>query len=305
MATQTTYYEFNKPAGTDLVNPLVDTNPNWDIADISLHELNTRSFANCTEVVSLGVHAISRLNTYTKFLKWIATANFTAGDTFTVDGNVVAAATPSGEALATGAYVTGAIVIACLNADDSAMTIFVTGTNVATDSAKLGGELPSYYAKQSDMTSAQTDIGNIQALDGNTSIADIGDGTLTGGLAAVKSALPNLNGCIKWDKLYDKDVDTAGSFRKGISNFDYLLILAYCNSQRQSCIIPAIIGAKANMISFAPNTLGTQTTAQLMTYAAFMNLIPQTDTTFTVDHASNNGSYGYLVMEIYGIKIVN
>ena len=189
MATQTTYYEFNKPQGTDLVNPLVDTNPNWDIADTALHELNERSFANATEIVSLGVHAISRINQYTKFIKWIATANYTAGETFTVDGNVVAATTPAGASLATGAYVTGSVVIACLNADDSAMTIFVSGTNVATDSERLGGELPSYYATASDMSAAQTDIGNIQALDGNTSIASIGDGTLTGAVSALDSAL--------------------------------------------------------------------------------------------------------------------
>lgn len=192
MATQTTYYEFNKPAGSDLVNPLTDTFPNWDIADAALHELNERSFANATETVVLGVHAISRLNGYTKFIKWIATANFAAGDTFTVDGNVVAASTPSGALLATGAYVTGSVVIACLNADDSAMTIFVSGTNVATDSERLGGELPAYYATASDMSSAQTDIGNIQALNGTTSIVGIGDGTLTGAVSRINTDLADL-----------------------------------------------------------------------------------------------------------------
>ena len=182
MATQTTYLELNKPQGTDLVNPLVDTNPNWDIIDASFHEMDERSFANCTEVVTLGVHAISRLNTYTKFLKWIATANYTAGETFTVDGNLIAATTPAGAALATNAYVTGSVVIACLNADDSAMTIFVSGTNVATDSERLGGELPSYYATASDLGDAQTDITNLENLAGNTSIVGIGDGTLTGAI---------------------------------------------------------------------------------------------------------------------------
>jgi hypothetical protein len=183
MATQTTYYNFNKPAGTDLVNPLVDTNPNWDALDADLHEFNERSIANCTEVVSLGVHAISRLDTTAKFLKWIATANFTAGDTFVVDGNAVAAATPAGAALATDAYVSGSVVLACLNSDNTAMTIFVSGTNVASDSARLGGELPSYYATDSDMTAAETDIGNLQALVGNTSIVGIGDGTCTGAIS--------------------------------------------------------------------------------------------------------------------------
>ena len=192
MATQTEYYELNKPAGTDLVNPLVDTNPNWDKLDASLHELNTRSIANATEVVALGVHAISRLNTYTKFIRWIATANFNAGDTFTVDGNVVAASTPAGATLETNAYVTGAVVLACLNADDSAMTIFVAGTTVASDSLKLGGELPSYYATAAALGSAETDIDNIQALNGTTSIASIGDGTLTGAVSAINNMLTDV-----------------------------------------------------------------------------------------------------------------
>lgn len=188
--TQTTYYEFNKPEGTDLVNPLVDTNPNWDALDADLHEFNERSIANCTEVVSLGVHTISRIDTTAKFLKWIATANFTAGDTFTVDGLVVAASTPAGATLQTNAYVSGSVVLACLNADNSAMTIFVSGTTVADDSNRLGGELPTYYGKASDVGDNATDITNLQNQVGNTSIVGIGDGTCTGAIDALNKDIP-------------------------------------------------------------------------------------------------------------------
>lgn len=192
MSTTTTYYEFIKPEGTDLVNPLVDTNPNWDALDADLHEFNERSIANCTEIVTLGVHAISRLDTTAKFLKWIATANFTAGETFTVDGLAVAASTPAGASLATGAYVTGSVVLACLNADNTAMTVFVSGTTVASDAERLGGELPAYYAKQSDMTTAESNITNLQNKMGNTSIVGIGDGTATGAISAINADLTEL-----------------------------------------------------------------------------------------------------------------
>lgn len=194
MSTTTTYYEFIKPEGTDLVNPLVDTNPNWDALDADLHEFNERSIANCTEIVTLGVHAISRLDTTSKFLKWIATANFTAGETFTVDGLAVAASTPAGATLATGAYVTGSVVLACLNADNTAMTVYVSGTTVATDAERLGGELPSYYAKQSDMTTAESNITNLQGKMGNTSIVGIGDGTATGAISAINADLIDIKG---------------------------------------------------------------------------------------------------------------
>lgn len=191
--TQTTYYEFNKPEGTDLVNPLVDTNPNWDALDADLHEFNERSIANCTEVVALGVHTISRLDTTAKFLKWIATANYTAGETFTVDGLPVAATTPAGATLATNAYVTGSVVLACLNADNTAMTIYVSGTTVASDAERLGGELPSYYGTASDVSDNATDITNLQNQVGNTSIVGIGDGTCTGAISAINTDLSDLS----------------------------------------------------------------------------------------------------------------
>ena len=85
---QSTNYNFNLPEGTDLVNLLTQLIPNWSSLDGILKGVENQAFTNCTEVTSLGVHAISRSNSEGKILKWIATANFTAGETFTVDGNV-------------------------------------------------------------------------------------------------------------------------------------------------------------------------------------------------------------------------
>lgn len=186
---QSANYNFNLPEGSDLVNLLTQLIPNWSNLDTILKGVENQAFTNCTEVTSLGVHAISRTNSDGKILKWIATSNFTAGDTFTVDGNVVAASTPSGATLATGAYVAGAVIIAALNSDESAMTIFVTGSNVAADSERLGGELPTYYAKQSDMNTAQIAITDLDNLMGTTSISAIGDGTVTGAVSAINSDL--------------------------------------------------------------------------------------------------------------------
>lgn len=188
---QSTNYNFNLPEGTDLVNLLTQLIPNWSSLDTILKGVENQAFTNCTEVTSLGVHAISRTNSEGKILKWVATSNFTAGETFTVDGNVVAASTPAGATLATGAYVTGSIVIAALNSDESAMTIFVSGTNVATDSERLGGELPSYYAKDSDMDIAEQAISDLDNLMGTTSISAIGDGTVTGAISSLDSSVNN------------------------------------------------------------------------------------------------------------------
>ena len=221
--SQTTYYEFNKPEGTDLVNPLVDTNPNWDLLDADLHEFNERSISNCTEVVSLGVHTISRLDTTAKFLKWIATANFTAGETFTVDGLPVAATTPAGATLETNAYVTGSIVLACLNANNTAMTIYVSGTTVASDAERLGGELPSYYGTASDVADNTSDIANLQNQVGNTSIVGIGDGTCTGAIDALNSDLIDLRRNIMVDLDFGNPLQTLTSGNNTVSYDGYLM----------------------------------------------------------------------------------
>lgn len=144
----TQYLNLNKPSGSDLVNPLTDTFPNWDIVDNAYHGLVLRALGRATELVSQGVHAITVLDTDCKTIKWVATANFTAGETFTVNGISCNAYLPSGESLGTNAYISGAQVIASLNDDNSAMTVYVPqgAVAVASDSEKLGGELPSYYA---------------------------------------------------------------------------------------------------------------------------------------------------------------
>lgn len=186
---QSTNYNFNLPEGTDLVNLLTQLIPNWSSLDSILRGIQNDTFENATETVALGVHALTRLDSNAKLIKWVATANYTAGETFTIDGTPIAASTPSGNTLATGAYVSGAIVIAAINSDETAMTIFVTGTNVASDSERLGGELPSYYATDQDMETAKQNIEDLDNLMGNTSISAIGDGTCTGAISAINNNL--------------------------------------------------------------------------------------------------------------------
>lgn len=197
MAT-TQYLNLNKPTGSDLVNPLTDTFPNWDIVDTAYHELDSRAIGHATEIVSQGVHAITRIDQYTKTFKFIATANYEAGETFTVDGVQVNAYTPSGSALATGSYVSGAVVIASLNADDSAITIYVGGQQTADNSLRLGGQLPSYYATQSDVDNLDTNVTNLKNLTGNNSIVGIGDGTTTGAIAYLNEKVGGGMKCAKF-----------------------------------------------------------------------------------------------------------
>lgn len=147
----TTNYGLKKYQVGDLFNPLTVNNPNFDDIDTDMKAISERAVGRATELVSQGIHAITVLDTDCKTIKWVATANFTAGETFTVNGIQCNAYLPSGEALGTNAYVSGAQVIASLNDDNSAMTVYVPqgSVAVASDSERLGGELPSYYATKS------------------------------------------------------------------------------------------------------------------------------------------------------------
>lgn len=161
MQTTTNYGLKTYQAG-DLFNPLTTDNVNMETIDTDLKAVSNRAIGRATELVSQGVHAITILDTDCKTIKWVATANFTAGETFTINGIQCNAYLPSGEALGTNAYVSGAQVIGSLNDDNSAITIYVPqgSVAVASDSERLGGELPSYYATKSYADGIKTTADN-------------------------------------------------------------------------------------------------------------------------------------------------
>ena len=202
----TTNYGLRKYQSGTLFNPLTMNNPNLDDIDTDMKAISDRAIGRATELVSQGVHAITVLDTDCKTIKWVATANFTAGETFTINGIQCNAYLPSGEALGTNAYVSGAQVIGSLNNDNSAITIYVPqGTvAVASDSERLGGELPSYYATK-------------DYADGIKSTADTAS-ELIGKKALVNTYYDN-----SVNKLYviNADGSVGGEINMGGKSFDY------------------------------------------------------------------------------------
>lgn len=143
----TTNYEFKTYESGDLFNPLTVENANMAALDTDLKAVSDRAIGRATELVSGGVHAITLLDTDCKTFKFTATGNYTALETFTLNGISINAYMPDGSALGTDAYKTGAVVIASRNSDDSALTFYLSNSGgIAPDSEKLGGELPAYYA---------------------------------------------------------------------------------------------------------------------------------------------------------------
>ena len=154
---QTTYYELKQYEGSDEFNPLAVDVPNMATIDDVMHANELMGVATATEVVTGTVHAIVRSKPDNAMFRFNATGDWVFGDTMTVDGIAYTVKDTAGQQLSSNAYKTGANVVGILEGSD--LTLQVASVGTAPDSDRLGGELPSYYATQSDMTQAQSDIG--------------------------------------------------------------------------------------------------------------------------------------------------
>ena len=151
-----THYNLNIVEGTDLVNPLTVDNPNYQAIDTAMYENSLAGIPLATELTSGSVHAITRTNSNAPMFRFIATSDFVAGETFTVDGTQVTAYTTDSKPLTTNCYRIGVTVIACLVG--TVMTVYVSSGTISTaeNAERLGGELPSYYGTRADVASANT-----------------------------------------------------------------------------------------------------------------------------------------------------
>ena len=185
MARQTTNYGYNISEGTDLVNPLVDIFPNWEAIDTDLKAVSDSAVGGATELTTGTVHALTRSDSDRDVFVFTATSNFTAGDTFTLDGNQVSALTPAGEQLATGCYIIGSDVLVAVHG--TLMTMYVSPTKV-TDSDKLDGHDSTYFATASDLSDVANDVSDISDK--------VGTGVLQTTAQNCVGAINELNGAI-------------------------------------------------------------------------------------------------------------
>lgn len=150
--TSTTYYNLNIVEGTDIVNPLVVDNPNYEKIDEAMHDNAVAGVTLATEITNATVHAITRENSDCAVIRFIATSQWKAGDTATVDGVPVTALLPSGETLPDGAYVINANVLCILtgtsltfyldsNKAVNANEIPFNDTTVGAELVKLDGKI--------------------------------------------------------------------------------------------------------------------------------------------------------------------
>ena len=188
MARTTTNYGYNISEGPDPVNPLVDIFPNWDAIDGDLKDVSDAALTTATELLTGTVHALTRADGDRSMMAFVATSNYTAGETFTVDGTQVTALTPDGQTLATGSYIIGSAVLGILNG--TLLTVYVNPAK-AKDSDKLDGEDSTYYATAGDLITLDVTVGNISDKVG-TGVLQTTAQDCVGAINEVNSNLTNL-----------------------------------------------------------------------------------------------------------------
>lgn len=112
---QTTNYNLNLPEGTDVVNPLVDYNPNFSTIDSAMKANADRTVGRASCIKSGTTHVVTRSNTGSNIINFTATGDWNTGDTMTIDGTSVSVFLQDGTAPLTGAYVINTEVIAVIS----------------------------------------------------------------------------------------------------------------------------------------------------------------------------------------------
>lgn len=125
MAINTTHFELYKGQTGDTFNPLVQMNGNADKIDAAMWANKLQGVQRANELKSGTVHALTRMVPDAVMFAFTATSDYTAGDTFTVDGQQVSGVLPNGQTLPTGAYLINSEVLCAKQG--SKLTFFIGG----------------------------------------------------------------------------------------------------------------------------------------------------------------------------------
>lgn len=203
MAQTTPNFGFNIAEGTDTVNLLTQCYPNFTSLDSILQAIKESGVTTAVATKTGTNFAVVRTDTDCNFFRFIATANYAAGDTFTVDGVAVTATTPAGTALPAGAFVINQSVIAVLNS--AVLTVFVSA-----GAQTINAEDVNYDNTGSGLTAADvqaaidevvTDLGNVNANVSTYQSGTIAAGNTTITLSNAAIHTTSFIDIYFWDKL--------------------------------------------------------------------------------------------------------
>lgn len=168
----TTHFNLNLPEGTDIVNPLVQDNPNYTAIDAAMFANKQAVIGTASEVVSGTVHAITRSNPDSDYFRFTATGNWNTGDSMSVDGTNVSVYLSNGSSPANNAYIINTEVLALLSG---------TRVTLITSSGSINAAAVSYDNSGSGLsaTNAQDAIDEIEADLNRGSVSITADGIKT------------------------------------------------------------------------------------------------------------------------------
>lgn len=266
----TTNYNLITVEGTDVVNPLVQMNPNFTDIDAAMFANKQATIGSASEIVSGTVHAITRANTDSNYFRYTATGNWTAGDTMSVDGTTVSVYLTDGTTPGTGSYVINSEVFGMISG--SRVTLFLT--NPIT-------------------TLAATDV----TFDPTGTTLDPSD-------TDVDSAIRSLAGRVTklWENPAPSSPFAAQNITLNSSDYDFLIVFSkYGNNIASSITAPKGFGVFLNIASATSDgAYGFRRSLNYIddtTLGASDNYSAYGTTTATVDNTVN------IPVVIYGIKI--
>ena len=168
----TTHFNLNLPEGTDIVNPLVQDNPNYSAIDAAMFANKQAVIGTASEIVSGTVHAITRSNTDSNYFKFTATGNWNTGDSMSVDGTTVTVYLSDGTTPATGAYIINTEVLAILNG--SRVTLITSAGIVKADAVSFDNTGTGFTATNVEDALKEIKPGSVSVTaDGIKTIAEV------------------------------------------------------------------------------------------------------------------------------------
>ena len=146
----TTHYNLNLPEGPDIVNPLIQDNPNYSAIDTALYDNKLRVIGNATHTKTGTNHSIVLADSDIPVFRFVATGDYTTGDTFSVDGVTVTTTMSDGSALNNHAFVINSTILCVLDG---------TKLNIVNPT----GNIMAQNVKMNDNTTVESNITSLNA----------------------------------------------------------------------------------------------------------------------------------------------
>ena len=256
---QTTNYNLLIPEGTDVVNPLTQVNPNFQMIDSAMFANKQATIGTASEVVTGTVHAVIRNNPDSDVFRFTATGPWTAGDTMTLDGQQVTVHLSDGTTPATNSYIIGAEVLAMVNG--TLVTLAISSTppaqGVTSFNTRTGAVVPDASDYDGSMIDYDNTASGLNSTDVQGAIDEIEDqiqNLPSGGTVDYSTTEHIIGTWIDGSVLYEKTIDTGAlpnntskNVAHNISNFNYAVSV--------ECI--GISGSNSYPIPFSSGTANT------------------------------------------------